>query len=439
MIKFRKLIFFVLYLLLFSSLAFRIKTYVFPLISRDLVLVQTVMFVAFFGFFMWQEAISNIFHLYLRYSRKLALKNIIYATLLEVFLTFLFFVGFGGYSKFQWSLLFIDPFIFFTSFLIMYYWVASLAHRDFFVSNTIIFSNKIYWKKSMLWIKDPQGKKNFEYRDDQNLNESNIEALLVEKRISEVVIVKPNFDAETADLIIKLLKCHNIGYFVIESELFWTKNDRFDQGYLIRGYTNRDSLLNVSIKRIIDLIFSSLALFLIFPVYILVATLIKFEDFGPIFYTSKRVGKNGKEIKFLKFRSMVVEAEKLKEKLLHLNERPNGPLFKMKNDPRVTKIGKILRKYSIDELPQFINVFKGELSLVGPRPHLASEVAHYKDFQYQRMDCIPGITCLAQIKDRNGLSLDDWIRLDLKYRNEWNFKLDFLILAKTVKMIFKGV
>ncbi|NNM54483.1 MAG: sugar transferase [Spirochaetales bacterium] len=207
----------------------------------------------------------------------------------------------------------------------------------------------------------------------------------------------------------------------------------------MRGYTNRDSLLNVSIKRIIDLIFSSLALFLIFPVYILVATLIKFEDFGPIFYTSKRVGKNGKEIKFLKFRSMVVEAEKLKEKLLHLNERPNGPLFKMKNDPRVTKIGKILRKYSIDELPQFINVFKGELSLVGPRPHLASEVAHYKDFQYQRMDCIPGITCLAQIKDRNGLSLDDWIRLDLKYRNEWNFKLDFLILAKTVKMIFKGV
>ncbi len=439
MTKFRKLIFFVLYLLLFSTIAFRVKLFFFSSISRELLVIQTLIFVFLFGYFMWQEAISNIFHLYLRYSRKLALKNINLATSMEVVLTFLFFVGFGGFSSFQWTLLTVDPICFLFSFLVMYYWVASLSYRDFFVSNTLIFANKKFWDKSMLWIKDPRGKKNFVYFDDTNLSSTQFESILIEKRASEVVIVKTDFSKNLIDLIIRELKNHNIGYFLIENEAFWKDNDRFDQQYLVRGYTNRDSLLNVSIKRIIDVLFSLIALFLLLPVFVLVFLLIKAEDGGPVFYVSKRIGKNGREINFIKFRSMVVNAEKLKSSIFHLNERPEGPLFKMKNDPRVTRIGRILRKYSIDELPQFINVFKGDLSLVGPRPHLASEVAHYKGFQYQRMDCIPGITCLAQIKDRNGLSLDKWIQLDLKYRNEWNFKLDFLILAKTVKMIFKGV
>lgn len=438
MIKFRKLLFFILYLIIFSSIAYRIKIQFFPSFDKELIIIQTIMFVFIFGFFMWKEALSNIFHLYLRYTRKLALKHLIYATIFEGFLTFIFYIGFNGISNFNFSILLIDPVVMLISFLTMYYWVASLSSRDFFVSNSLIISNTKYLNKSMLWLKDPHGKKNIIWLDDSKI-ENDIEDYFIKFQVSEVVLIKPDMNANLFNKILIKLKRNNIGFFIIEDDQFWLNNGRFNQDYLVRGYTNRDSLLNVTLKRLFDLLFAILLLFILFPIFILVAILIKYEDQGPVFYVGQRIGKNGRPIHFYKFRSMVINAEKLKNNLLHLNERPEGPLFKMKNDPRVTRIGRILRKFSIDELPQLINVFKGDLSLVGPRPHLASEVAHYKKFQYQRMDCIPGITCLAQIKDRNGLSLDEWIDLDLKYRNQWNFNLDFLILAKTIKMMFKGI
>lgn len=188
-------------------------------------------------------------------------------------------------------------------------------------------------------------------------------------------------------------------------------------------------------KRIIDIIGSLIGLILLSPILIIVGILIKFESKGPIVFTQKRVGKDGKEFDMYKLRSMVVNAEEIKEKLKEQNEM-SGPMFKMKDDPRITKVGKFIRKTSIDELPQLVNVLKGDMSLVGPRPSLPNEVKEFETWMLKRLNVKPGLTCYWQVMGRNNIDFEDWMKLDVKYVNERSFCLDIKLIFKTFFVLF---
>ena len=189
------------------------------------------------------------------------------------------------------------------------------------------------------------------------------------------------------------------------------------------------------IKRLIDIICSFMGLLAFSPLFIIIAIIIKFTSKGPVFFSQKRVGKYGREFDMYKFRSMVVNAEELKEKLAAQNEM-SGPMFKMKDDPRVTKVGKFIRKTSIDELPQLWNVLKGDMSLVGPRPSLPKEVAQFEDWMHKRLEVKPGLTCYWQVSGRNNIDFEDWMKLDIRYVEERNLFVDIKLIFKTIFVLF---
>lgn len=184
-------------------------------------------------------------------------------------------------------------------------------------------------------------------------------------------------------------------------------------------------------KRIVDILGSILGLLICLPVILIVITLIKLEDGGPIIFKQIRVGKDGKEFFIYKFRSMRIDAEKIKSALLSKNA-VSGAMFKMKNDPRITKIGKFIRKTSLDEIPQFVNVLKGDMSLVGPRPPLREEVDLYSKYDKQRLMVTPGISGLWQVSGRSNLSFSEMVELDLKYIQKRSVWLDLKIMLKTI-------
>ena len=195
-------------------------------------------------------------------------------------------------------------------------------------------------------------------------------------------------------------------------------------------------------KRTLDVVASSLALIVASPVLLGIAIAIKIDSIregtgGPIFYKAARIGRKGRTFNCYKFRTMVPNADHLKAKLEHMNER-KGVLFKIVNDPRITKVGRALRKYSLDELPQFYNVLRGDMSLVGPRPPIASEVEQYDLAHLRRLDVLPGITGLWQVEARQDPSFDSYISLDTAYVENWSFWLDLKILARTVGVVFSG-
>lgn len=194
------------------------------------------------------------------------------------------------------------------------------------------------------------------------------------------------------------------------------------------------AIYNIS-KRALDIIASTLGLIILSPILLVVAILIKLESKGPAIFSQKRIGLNKKEFKMYKFRSMVQNAEELKEKLAKENEM-SGPMFKMKNDPRVTKVGRFIRKTSIDELPQLINVLKGEMSLVGPRPSLPKEVSKFEPWMLRRLSVKPGLTCYWQVSGRNNIDFEDWMKLDLQYVNDRSFWLDLKLILKTATVLF---
>jgi exopolysaccharide biosynthesis polyprenyl glycosylphosphotransferase len=187
-------------------------------------------------------------------------------------------------------------------------------------------------------------------------------------------------------------------------------------------------------KRCIDVLGAAFALTLHLPLLVVAAIAIKFESRGPVFYRSTRIGKNGRPFTFLKLRSMVDGADRRRHHVVHLNEA-DGPVFKISNDPRVTRVGRFLRVTSIDEIPQFINVLRGEMSLVGPRPPLPHEVAQYEPWQLHRLDVLPGITCLWQISGRSRIGFQEWMRLDLEYIKHRSFLLDLKILFRTIPAV----
>jgi len=195
----------------------------------------------------------------------------------------------------------------------------------------------------------------------------------------------------------------------------------------------------LTIKRTLDILFSIILLILFSPVFLLAAMLIYSTSEGPIFYLQERVGLNKRRFRMYKFRTMVRNAEKLMDRLESLNEA-SGPVFKIKNDPRITQVGKILRRTSVDELPQLLNVLKGEMSLVGPRPLPVRDYEGFNaDWQRRRFSVRPGITCLWQIAGRNSIPFEQWMRLDLQYVDEWSLWLDLKILARTIPAVVKGV
>lgn len=189
------------------------------------------------------------------------------------------------------------------------------------------------------------------------------------------------------------------------------------------------------IKRLIDVVCSFLGVLILSPLFVIIAIIIKSTSKGPVFFSQKRVGKDGKEFDMYKFRSMVVNAEELKEKLAAQNEM-SGPMFKMKDDPRVTKVGKFIRKTSIDELPQLWNILNGDMSLVGPRPSLPKEVAQFEDWMHKRLEVKPGLTCYWQVSGRNNIDFEDWMKLDCKYVDEKNTWVDIKLIFKTVGVLF---
>lgn len=189
------------------------------------------------------------------------------------------------------------------------------------------------------------------------------------------------------------------------------------------------------IKRCIDILGALCGIIILSPLLIIVAILIKLDSKGPILFSQKRVGINGKTFEMYKFRSMVTNAEELLYKLKDKNEM-SGPMFKMKEDPRITKVGKFIRKTSIDELPQLFNVLKGEMSLVGPRPNLPREVMYFTDYQRLKLLAKPGLTCYWQVSGRSSIGFEKWMELDIKYIRERSTWVDIKLIFKTVGVLF---
>ncbi len=191
------------------------------------------------------------------------------------------------------------------------------------------------------------------------------------------------------------------------------------------------------IKRLMDIVISLVAIVFFMPLIVLAAAVIKLTSKGPVFFRQERVGLNGRKFLLYKFRSMVNNAEALKEKLESHNEM-DGPVFKIKRDPRITPIGYIIRKTSIDEIPQFFNVLKGDMSIVGPRPPLRSEVERYEIWQRRRLSLKPGITCIWQVSGRNNIGFEEWMRMDLEYIDHWSLMLDLKLMFRTAWVVITG-
>jgi exopolysaccharide biosynthesis polyprenyl glycosylphosphotransferase len=240
------------------------------------------------------------------------------------------------------------------------------------------------------------------------------------------------------------LLCEQHGIIMrFNSDIFGSKNTRwraeeFDGDQYVATYTLHRELWPYAIKRTLDVAVAACALLLFAPILAIAAIGIKLTSPGPVFFLQERIGMSKRRFKIFKFRTMVPDAEKLMSALEKDNEA-GGPVFKMKNDPRVTRFGRALRKSSIDELPQLFNVLRGDMSLVGPRPLPVRDYEGFsEDWQRRRFSVKPGITCLWQVNGRSGITFDQWMLLDLQYMDEWSLWLDLKILAKTVPAVIKG-
>lgn len=200
----------------------------------------------------------------------------------------------------------------------------------------------------------------------------------------------------------------------------------------------KQSLLYLFIKRLFDIFASLIGIVILITLTLIIGLAIKLEDRGPIFFAQERVTKNGKLFKLYKFRSMVTNAEEIRETMDDENEM-DGPVFKVKNDKRITKVGHFIRKTGIDEVPQFVNIFLGDMSLVGPRPALPREVAEYDEKAKRRLEVKAGITCIWQIHpNRNSITFDDWMAMDAEYVDNASILLDLKIIFKTIGAVFKA-
>ena len=261
--------------------------------------------------------------------------------------------------------------------------------------------------------------------------------------VDEVAIYLPfgSFYRHSSE-VARLCQQHGIT-MRFNSDIFGLKTtrwraDEFEGDQYISTYTYTGEFWPRTAKRMLDVIVSATALLVVSPVLIITAIAIKLSSPGPVFFLQERIGVNKRRFKIFKFRTMVPDAEKLMGVLENQNE-VTGPVFKIKNDPRITPIGRFLRRSSIDELPQLLNVLIGDMSLVGPRPLPVRDYEGFnEDWQRRRFSVKPGITCLWQVNGRSSISFDQWMLLDLQYMDEWSLWLDLKILAKTVPAVFRG-
>ena len=203
----------------------------------------------------------------------------------------------------------------------------------------------------------------------------------------------------------------------------------------MNGNIESKSKIYLIAKRITDIVCSLAGLIVLSPILLIIAIAIKMDSKGPIFFKQDRVGKDERIFSMYKFRSMVVNAEELKKSLEKENEM-SGPIFKIKKDPRITRVGRFIRKTSIDELPQLINVLKGDMSLVGPRPSLPKEVEAFEPWMKERLTVLPGLTCIWQVSGRNNIPFKEWMELDIKYVRERSYLLDLKLIFKTFFVLF---
>jgi exopolysaccharide biosynthesis polyprenyl glycosylphosphotransferase len=261
--------------------------------------------------------------------------------------------------------------------------------------------------------------------------------------VDEVAIYLPfgSFYRHSSE-VASLCEKHGIN-MRFNSDIFGLRTTRwraeeFDGDQYISTYTGSDELWPRAAKRMLDITVATAALLLFSPILAIVAVGIKLSSPGPVFFLQERIGLNKRRFRIFKFRTMVPNAEKMLALLEKQNE-VKGPVFKIRNDPRITTIGKYLRRSSIDELPQLLNVLRGEMSLVGPRPLPVRDYDGFnEDWQRRRFSVKPGITCLWQVNGRSGVSFDQWMLLDLQYMDEWSLWLDLKILAKTVPAVLRG-
>jgi exopolysaccharide biosynthesis polyprenyl glycosylphosphotransferase len=266
---------------------------------------------------------------------------------------------------------------------------------------------------------------------------------VLKSRVVDEVYMASSEEAHHAEVQSAINVCERFGIpFALPANRFRiTRAEPRDRAAVSDGYVHylasRNRPLQLMLKRAFDIVASGAALMLLSPLMVGVALAIKLTSRGSVFFRQERVGRFGRSFHMLKFRSMVTDAEQLKAALMDKNEQ-TGPVFKMKHDPRVTSVGRFIRKYSIDELPQFINVLRGEMAIVGPRPPVPSEVAQYEAWQRRRLSVRPGITCVWQVSGRNEIGFDQWMYLDMQYIDNWTLAQDFQLVFKTVPVVLFG-
>ena len=424
------------------------------------ILILTLFFLIYFSL-MWKDLYSKNYHYYYKFTYTIVIKNLSIATLIitiiisVLFILNMFYINIQlNKLKFLIAYLLMSMVTFSALHILEFNWIKYLSKLGYFKRKVLVIGNPDKRLPLDLYFQDlgntkeyagriifNNGKYFIEGKDSILSICDNIENLILKKNIGELILFLGDEIKEKLLLdTVRFCRKYSIGYTIVPDIKTLPMKYPWDKPFpniptVEIFHTTKDSLAFISIKRLLDIIISAVALLCFIPVGIVIAFAIKFEDHGPIIYVSKRIGKGGRPIQFYKFRSMTVDAEKNIKKLLKYNERNDGPLFKMKKDPRVTKVGKILRKYSFDEVPQLINVLKGDMSIVGPRPHLPQEVEAYQGTDYLRLECMPGIVCLPQIYGRNYISFREWVDYDLQYRKNWSVFLDLEIMIKTASLI----
>ncbi len=269
---------------------------------------------------------------------------------------------------------------------------------------------------------------------------ASLKEILDNEVVDEVIYSKSDINDQEIKEMIKA--CNEVGViFRMQSDLSPLKTlkiqlDTLNEETQLSLTDSPANNFSLFIKYLSDLYFSFFMLLVLMPLFLIIAIVIKIDSRGPIFFTQERVGLRGRRFKIFKFRTMIADAEKVLEKLKAQNEA-DGPAFKMKNDPRITGVGRFLRKTGLDELPQLYNVFKGEMSLIGPRPPLPKEVEQYERWQLRRLSVKPGISCTWQIvPNRNDVKFENWMKMDLQYIDNWSFQKDLTLLIKTIKTFF---
>lgn len=279
----------------------------------------------------------------------------------------------------------------------------------------------------------------------ENITVNSVEKFIETKRVDTVFFIEEGIEKNTLVNLIALCKNKNLQVFLL-SNMFDFAFSNVDmttfEGIPVIELTQKNKFFNLLIKRVIDIIVSLLLLLILLPFFLIISIIIKIDSSGPVFFLQERVGKNGKKFKMLKFRTMYKDNDERvhKEyvtKLIKEGKKDESGIYKIKDDPRITKIGKFLRAFSFDEFPQLINVLKGEMSLVGPRPPIEYEVENYDQWHKRRLSVKPGMTGMWQVSGRNSVGFEDMVLLDIYYVENFNIWLDIIILLKTIPAIVK--